>query len=585
MVDYYETNASFLSPGLKGELDRIEPEGLFPIQGEKGLYTLRVKDFGEKEILLHSLDDPVKEARDLIASYSLKEGDLPIVFGFGLAYHVMEVISALGLRTRIIVVDPNPHIFKMALRMKNLVALLSSPNIELIIGKDHEEALSRIGRMVGIDKLDRVRIIEHPQSILLNPSYYERLRTLLLNDLDIRRVNLEAFWVFAPMWATNIMENLQEIINNPPVESIFGRFQGIPVIIISAGPSLDGNIDKLKDVEERALLICVGSALRSCLARGIRPHLVVDVDARPQHLKKFEGIDLEGINIVADPIIYPPILKRFNATKFISTYGHPIMQWIQSHYEKRFNPTPLRTGGSASTVAFDLARRLEADPIIFIGLDLSFSGDRIYAQDTYTDQRLKRGYMMDSPTPLKDVKGRMVWSNRRMMLYKRWLEEEIAKTSSTCINASEAGILKEGVILMDLASVVDTYCNRRIDIDGILAEAASSLHAVNLDSLYHEMENLILGFSRLVSISEDAIRMIKKGKCWEEIAKINEEIDLIPASLLIKEVIEGVVWELKKRKTNLEGLVSLYEKIHKVSKRMESIMKAHIRKKSHFSDD
>jgi hypothetical protein len=55
--------------------------------------------------------------------------------------------------------------------------------------------------------------------------------------------------------------------------------------------------------------------------------------------------------------------------------------------------------------------------------------------------------------------------------------------------------------------------------------------------------------------------------------------------LLIKEVIEGVVWELKKRRADLEGLVSLYEKIHKVSKRMESIMKAHIRKKSHFSDD
>ena len=550
-ADYYEANARFLEPALKEELNRVEPEGV--------------------------------DLPRFIGQYNLRpQGGIVIVFGF-VGGHIKELLSVLGFKEKIVVIECSLARFKGVLSGQNLVAILSAPNLELIVGRGVEGVVDSLKKILSFDKLNKVIIIEYPHSLDHNFSYYQKIKDLLKNSLDMRRANLEAFGVFARMWVENMLTNLEEIIRNPPIDCLFGQFSHHPAIIISAGPSLDKNIAELSRAKGRALLICVGSALKPSLSQGIRPDLIVDVDARPKHLKKFEGIneDARDIALAADPILYPPILKMFKGLKLIASYGHPIMDWIQSHLEfGDLEFSTLRTGGSASTVAFDLARRMGADPIIFIGLDLSFSGDNIYAQGAHLDERLKRGYLEDGSFLMEDVEGKQVATNRRMALYLKWLEDEIAHTSSTCINATEGGVLKKGVILMELSRAIDEYCQKTLKIEDFFDQARAYRPDVEIDSLKKDMEGFIYDFSQLEKICDDAQVLIKEGSSWERLEEINRKIDHLGATRLINEIIEGALWQisLQAKDEEMERFSFLYETIKEVSQKMGSLMKEKISK-------
>jgi hypothetical protein len=77
-----------------------------------------------------------------------------------------------------------------------------------------------------------------------------------------------------------------------PATRLFGAFSGYPGIIISAGPSLRRNVDLLKGLRDRALLVCVDTAYKVCSRRGIIPHIVMTLDARRQRqafFRRFPG--------------------------------------------------------------------------------------------------------------------------------------------------------------------------------------------------------------------------------------------------------------------------------------------------------
>jgi len=89
-----------------------------------GVPSLQVRD-----ISLHSLYDPVKEAKAWVHYYSqeiMEEGPL-YVFGFGLGYHVLELCKITD--RQITVFEPGCSILKKALESVDLTAILSRVRI------------------------------------------------------------------------------------------------------------------------------------------------------------------------------------------------------------------------------------------------------------------------------------------------------------------------------------------------------------------------------------------------------------------------------------------------------------------------
>jgi hypothetical protein len=146
---------------------------------------------------------------------------------------------------------------------------------------------------------------------------------------------------------------------------------------------------------------------------------------------------------------------------------------------------------------------LGADPIILIGQDLAYSGNRTHAPDTHLEDHeydvpklWLDGKNDEIQIPPPEGKGavqyrfwsrtKVIWvdgvdgeevpTDRKLLSFLHWFEEVIEnlKEKRTIIDATEGGALIRGTQLMTFNDALEQYC--REDLSAQLAEIRSILH-------------------------------------------------------------------------------------------------------------
>src|SRR5690606_7458420 len=101
------------------------------------------------------------------------------------------------------------------------------------------------------------------------------------------------------------------------------RFAGRPAIVVSPGPSLARNIEWLKQVQGRALLLAPLQVLRRLHAEGIRADFALVLDAIDQSqgaIDFLRGIPDEDLpDLIASTCAHPNVLRRFRRVHFFSS--------------------------------------------------------------------------------------------------------------------------------------------------------------------------------------------------------------------------------------------------------------------------
>ena len=575
-MNYYQTNLKYINPQTQQALARIDTRGLSVSVGRSGLPTIKIVGQNGNEFFLHSKYHPQKEAERLIADVELAGKNPIIVLGFGLGYHLFEILEKSPANVPVLVIEPHPVIFKKALEVMELSALLNNPRVKVLLNPTQEELINALSFSITFENLSRVLTIDHPASTALNPAYFNGVRELIRNILEIKFAELKTFISFGKIWQENIIANMSEIINHPRVDLLFGRFLKFPAIIISAGPSLDKNIHLLGQAKGKALLIACDTALKPLLAVGISPDMVVSVDAQQKNFEHLKGIDPEGIALVADSVVCPAIFKTFSSHKFIISHAHPLTNWL----DKFMRPAPkssapqLRAGGSVATVAFDLARKASCDPIVFVGQDLAFSGGKAYAKGTSFNQdwlnslnkfttleaRHREHILSEEEELIKanDAQGKEFLTYKKLLNSLRWFSWELSQTKSACINATEGGIL-EGIPKMSLEAVIKTYCQDSLNIKDHLDQAYLRKSKADLKVLKKGIEGLILETKEIEKISKRAFRILSVTRNLTKIDRINRWLDNSQVCKIITHAIQGVL--IRQDLEDLERLKNLYEVI------------------------
>ena len=78
--------------------------------------------------------------------------------------------------------------------------------------------------------------------------------------------------------ATRVLNNLKNMALYDQTSIFHNKFEGKAAIIVCPGPSLAKNVELLKKIEGKALIICVLHALKDLQQRGINPDIVVHID-------------------------------------------------------------------------------------------------------------------------------------------------------------------------------------------------------------------------------------------------------------------------------------------------------------------
>ncbi|PIW60938.1 6-hydroxymethylpterin diphosphokinase MptE-like protein [Shewanella sp. CG12_big_fil_rev_8_21_14_0_65_47_15] len=200
----------------------------------------------------------------------------------------------------------------------------------------------------------------------------------LRNKLLIRyqtRFAARAHQAQDPQILARLQQNTELVQKDADVSELY-RSPHQQVIVVGTGPSLEAALSTLKEVfkrKNRPLMIAVDTALKPLLQMGIRPDIVVSIDAdiNEKHLLPEQS---SGIHLVYFPRLASEVLTRWQGKRFVAYGKHALYDSLRTikHHDT------LYTGGSVLHPAVDLAVKMQAKQVFLIGCDLSFPNNKTH---------------------------------------------------------------------------------------------------------------------------------------------------------------------------------------------------------------
>ncbi|MCX6654485.1 MAG: DUF115 domain-containing protein, partial [Candidatus Bathyarchaeota archaeon] len=459
--------------------------------------------------LFYDNEDAFRYCQDYLESLDLKSASITIFLGFGLGYHLHVFTRLFATRLdarKIIVFEDNMNIFCLALHLVDIRDLIAHPDIHFFINEEAQYTYTALRRDVLPDKgtnnfMRSAKVIPVPSSIALNRDYYKQ-------SLDItKRACLQVVIlagndpIDSLLGLDNVLMNIPQIVSNPGIDLLYDLFKGKPAISVAAGPSLNQNIHLLREVTDKALIICCDASFLPLMKRNIRPHIVVGFERTDGTEYFYEGIsDFEDIYLAVCPLVRPKTFDYFKGKKIIvhRTFSH--FDWL--HYNKG----ALSIGPSVGNMAFTVAEALGCDPIILIGQDLAFAEDgNTHVKDMPFGERDE--FYHEKVLEVEGNHGKPVKTSHAWHVFRMYFEEDIHNYSGRCINATEGGAKIRGAKVMPFREAIDTYCNNEFNPVSMIDDAISDFDK-NLD--IHNELNVFL--DRITVTRQGLDELIQKFK-------------------------------------------------------------------------
>ncbi len=479
-MDYYALNLAVLrqkEPDLANRLEKVSPNPHLDIERLKELPSPILPPY-LTEATLNTL----------------------VVLGFGIGKHIKELLQIIPAKTFVLVIDPDINSFKSILQHLDLrdIFLSGGARVGFCIDEDPSRAVRfRLDNYYKVNTVSKIWIAEYNLSVQSNPQYYEKIKKYLKEAGVIALQNLATVTQHAKDWQDYLMTNLVKVIKTPGIISLFDRFKGTPAIIVSAGPSLDKNVDDLKAAVGHALILSVDTALRTLLNHGILPNIVVSIDVTEKNYDLYlKDLSVDKIYLLCGPIAPTVILNKFAPRIFVSSFGYPLYLWIEQFIGSKGQ---IAVGGSVATATFDVARKVGANPVVFIGQDLSYPDDRIYTKDVpqHWQNEVKEILNKIPMCWVDDIYGNKVKTSVSMWTWIQWFEYQIQTTPDIqFIDATEGGARIPGTTIMTLKEVINKYCQRPVIVKERFVEAEKFHTIPSVERLIKGLEILSIEWAR-----------------------------------------------------------------------------------------
>lgn len=425
------------------------------------------------KLYLHSKYDPVKEAVKI--AKELEKSNLIIIGGFGLGYHVEEIVKQQPDST-IVVFEPNMDLFMEAMKLKDFSFLINSKNVYFLISQN----IQTIKDFLVPRLIKKAIYIPLNNRVKNNEELFFGISDILRLYHERIRINRNTLLKFGKLWVKNQSKNLPLMGYKSDITHIFGKFHDIPGIIISAGPSMELIIPHLKKIQDRFVILAVDTALKSLLEEGIEPDFVMSIDSQYWNARHLEGVKTDKTILIADSSIQPSALRFFEDRVYFTKSTFPLGQY----FEKVRSPFPkIASGGSVSTNIWDFAQKLGLSEIFFIGQDLGYPGNITHYKNSYFEKNMLTSsnriktletqsffYIYNGyPTTVLSNSGEEILSDKRMGIYIDWFKEKIALNPiKNSFNLSPNGCKIEGLKYRPIKSLLD-YPKNRVQITNIIS--------------------------------------------------------------------------------------------------------------------
>ena len=353
----------------------------------------------------------------------------------------------------------------------------------------------------------------------------KEMEDIVLSATQGRVANWHRFNTVNRADSVNVLDNLNNIIRYRQTSELHRKFDGIPGVIVSPGPSLQKNLEALKKIKGKAIIICVLRVLGTLLQNDIEPDIVIQAD--PYNLK-----DMVSERNGQKRTLWEEWIERNDFSKvkaFINTiYASPNIFEVPVRNVFWMNPSiplsevlPLdifdyqRPGGSVAHAAFDILVEFGCSSIALVGQDLGYSktnevyveGSSTYAKDSKIDN-LKFGEEIE----LEGQDGKPIKTNNTFLNFAKlftFFAEGLKGSGVRLYNCSEGGLFLEGFEHCKLEEFSKNECKI------ILTDKIEKLlngegqHELSSSSI-HDVISKFIG--RSITISEKITGLLQRVK-------------------------------------------------------------------------
>jgi hypothetical protein len=514
-----------------------------------GAYTLVYMN--SREVRIHSAYDPIKEAERAVSGFSIGRASLIAVSGLGLGYHV-DRLKRMHPGKPIVAVEHGAEVVALARKacprhLEGVRVVASSLDLPSVFEEIDMAGFRGVAHYV------------HRPSYMLHKEFYDDIMRDIAQYVSSKISDLLTRFEFEERWVENILGNVKHLFSSARAASLFGAFSGRPGIIVSAGPSLRGNVRLLGRMRARALIVAVDTAAPVLQKIGIVPHIIMTLDAQKHSIKHFLGLRAEGAALLADLVCYPPVVRDYRGPRIMSTTSKyyttadgrlkrestPLMEWVETHA----GPVgDIQSGGSVATSAFDLLLNLGCSPIILVGQDLAYTGREIHCSGTHhnddwlpkTSRFLNLDTINQNVIRRRKIKyvasyggGVPVISDFVLDLYRGWFEDSARKVGVQVINATGGGARIANTTERPLESLIKACPELTPPPEDVLERALSSAKHEGPQRMIKAMRKAVEDLKMLDAAAEAAAGSREEGPAVEELAN-RPDIQLILRPFLRK---------------------------------------------------
>ncbi|GEN35037.1 motility associated factor glycosyltransferase family protein [Aneurinibacillus danicus] len=543
-----------------------------------------------QEMYVHSRYQPEHEAEQWVHLLP-QEVEVLVIIGMGLGYSLSWLARRYSNQT-IIIIEPDMAMFRKATECRDLSVYLQNERFVFLVGQESYVTAHILAEYMIQNKLT------FSQLCIASPPVYQRLYPDIVGELQARiadklaelQVQEATYAYFARTWLVTTIKNAGYLSQHPSAHLIKEKLKGLPVIIAAAGPSLTKNIHLLKQAEDKALIIGVGSAINILEKHQIRPHIIMALDSAESEKNVFVNFSDTSPLLVYTHSLHPDAVAGYSGQKaWVKLKEDSIIGYICSRLNMDY--LEIVDGPSVANVAFDFAiRGLRASAVLLVGQDLAYTDNRYHAAGAVHDSSAHalREEQLKGYTLTRDIYGAPVYTSRAFIAMKNFFEiyMKYEKPNIPVYNCTEGGIPLTGIPNIPLAQALEQFGMQSYPIREWIHKAVSGwdeCDAVPLHSLWEELQREA---DILVSLSARRIRELQRllpvspdfSAGFARVAALTEEIDknelyhnmivphvqwMVEASTRnVHHTTAHIIDEQEKKKLFVIELLRQYEEIH-----------------------
>ena len=311
------------------------------------------------------------------------ENSLYLVSGFGTGQHIAQLLRDIDACSIIVIIDFDIPRLKWMFSQKDCSDVLDHKQVLLLTCDKDFDLLETVDLVYKTN----IQTCIFSPLFTQNETLYYAFFTRLCRQFDMRKKLQSTLVGDSNIWQHNAIKNLSALLNSPSLDPLKGTFKDLPLVLVSAGPSLDTAIPFLRQVQDKAIIVSMNSSFRTLFKNGIHSHFTLAIDPRPSTFDGFKDIPIGSTVLLTSFFVHPDVVQHFSGQIMTWEVVQPFSQYVYKMLHHSMGPQ-LQGEGTVANLVGSLADFLGCKKVCLVGQDLACgaSGQTHTSDSIYNDR-------------------------------------------------------------------------------------------------------------------------------------------------------------------------------------------------------